>query len=92
MQPVAFSNLRQNYRQHAAGPHLKQLEHVVPDVIVHQRWVQHFEVGVVDILKHEAGRLGLGISHHVQQLDDIGAPTQVLQDLDFPLDLQQGRG
>ena len=62
---------------------------VVPDVVVHQRGVQRFEVCVVHILKDEAWGLGLGVTDHIKQLYDIGASTEVLQDFDFSLDLQQ---
>lgn len=47
----------------------------------------HLEVRVLHLLKHEAGRLGVRVPHHVQQLDDVGPAAQVLQDLDLPLDL-----
>ena len=47
----------------------------------------HLEVRVLHVLKHEAGRLGVRVAHHIQQLDDVGAATQVLQDLDLALDL-----
>lgn len=62
---------------------------VVPDVVVHQRGVQRLEVCVVHILKDEAWGLGLGVTDHIKQLYDIGASTEVLQDFDFSLDLQQ---
>ncbi len=62
---------------------------VVPDVIIHQRWVQRFKVCVVHILKNEAWSLRLRVTDHIKQLYDIGASTEVLQDLNFSLDLQQ---
>lgn len=66
---------------------LEQLEDVIPYVVVAQRCVQHLEIGVVDILKDEGGRLGLWVPYDVEELDDVGAAVQVLQDLDLPLDL-----
>ena len=62
---------------------------VVPDVIVYQSGVQRLEVCVVHVLKDQAGGLGLGIPDHVQQLYDIGASAEVLQDFDLSLDLQR---
>lgn len=39
------------------------------------------------MLKDQGRRLALLVAHHVQQLDDVGAPGDALEDLDFPLDL-----
>lgn len=49
-----------------------------PDVVVRERRVEDLEVGVVDVLKHEAGRLALRVAHHVEELDDVGAAAEVL--------------
>ena len=67
---------------------LEQLVDVEADVGVDERGVERLEVGVVDVLEHQAGRLGLRVAHHIQQLDHVGAAVQVLQDLDLPLDLR----
>ena len=69
--------------------HLQELVDVVSDVIIHQRGVQHLEVSVVDILEDEAWCLRLGVSDHIKQLYDVGASTEILQDLDFSLDLHR---
>lgn len=50
---------------------LEQLVDVVAHVQVAQRGVQHLEVRVVDVLKHQRGRLGLRLAHDVQHLDDV---------------------
>mmetsp|Transcript_8091 Transcript_8091/g.20738 ORF Transcript_8091/g.20738 Transcript_8091/m.20738 type:complete len:348 (-) Transcript_8091:212-1255(-) len=66
---------------------LEQLQDVVPHVVVGEGGVEDLEVGVVHVLEDEAGRLGLLVPHHVEQLDDVGAAVEVLQDLHFSLDL-----
>ena len=68
--------------------YLQQLVQVVPHVAVHECGVQHLEVRVVDVLEDQAGGFGLRVAHNVQQLDDVGTPTQVLQDLDLALYLR----
>ena len=47
----------------------------------------NLEICVIHMLKDQRWRLGLRVTHHIQQLDDVGATMQVLQDLDFALDL-----
>jgi hypothetical protein len=59
---------------------------VVPNVKVTERRVQYLEICVLDALKDQAGRLGVGVSYYIQQLDDIRATTQVLEDFDLTLD------
>mmetsp|Transcript_2849 Transcript_2849/g.8330 ORF Transcript_2849/g.8330 Transcript_2849/m.8330 type:complete len:231 (+) Transcript_2849:733-1425(+) len=66
---------------------LQQLVDIEPDVVVRERLIQHLEVGVVDILKNEAGSLRLRVADNVQQLNDVRTATEVLQYLDLPLDL-----
>ncbi len=61
---------------------------VVSDVIVHQSWVQRLKVSVVHILEDEAWGLGLRVSDHIKQLNDVWASAEVLQDLNLSLDLQ----
>lgn len=53
-----------------------------------QGWVQDLEVCIVDILKDQARGFGLWIPYNIQKLDDVCASTDVLQDLDLTLDLQ----
>lgn len=55
-----------------------------PDVVVCEGGIKDLEVRVVNVLEHQTGRLALRVSHDVQQLDDVCASAQVLQDLDFP--------
>mmetsp|Transcript_37563 Transcript_37563/g.103657 ORF Transcript_37563/g.103657 Transcript_37563/m.103657 type:complete len:272 (-) Transcript_37563:16-831(-) len=66
---------------------LQQLKDIISQVKVRQRGVQLLEFSVVDILKDERRRLGLRVAHNIQELDDVGAAAQVLQDLDLALDL-----
>ena len=47
----------------------------------------HLEVGIFNMLKYECRRLGLWVADNVEQLDNVDATTEVLQDLDFALNL-----
>lgn len=51
---------------------LQQLVDVIPHVIVNEPGIQRAEIGVVDVLEHQAGGLALAVAHHVQQGDDVG--------------------
>lgn len=66
---------------------LEQLKDVVADVDVVELGVQAAEVGVVDVLEDERGRLALRVADDVEEGDDVGAAGEVLQDLDLALDL-----
>jgi hypothetical protein len=66
---------------------LKQLQDVEPHVDVVELGVQAAEVGVVDVLEDERRRLALRVPDHVEEGNNIGAPGQILQDLDLTLDL-----
>lgn len=44
---------------------LEQLVHVVADVIILEPRIQRPEVGIINALKYEAGRLALAISDHI---------------------------
>ena len=66
---------------------LQQLVNVVPHVVIDELGVQASEVGVVDVLEDQRGRLALRVAHHVQQGHHVGPARQVLQDLDLALDL-----
>lgn len=46
-----------------------------PDIVVREGGIQDLEVRVVDVFEDKAWRLALRISHHIQQLDDVGAPA-----------------
>ena len=76
---------------HVHFPYLQQLVQIVPYVMVNQGWVQNLEICVVDILKHQAGSPGLRVPDYIQKLDNVCAPTDVLQDLDLSLDLRMVR-
>jgi hypothetical protein len=66
---------------------LQQLVNVVANVIVAQGRIQDLEVDVVNVLEYQRWRLGMRIAHNVQELDDVGTTTEVLQDLDFTSNL-----
>lgn len=66
---------------------LQELEDVISYVIIHELGVKTPEVRVVDIFEYQRGRLALAIPHNVQQCDHIGPSTEILQDLDLPLNL-----
>ena len=65
---------------------LEQFEDVVPNVVVAQGGIEGLEVEVVHVLEDQARRLGHRISHNIQQLDDVLASREVLQDLDLAFD------
>lgn len=65
--------------------HFRTFEFHVPDVVVREGGIEHLEVGVVDVLEHQAWRLALRVAHDIQQLDDVRSPAKVLQDLDLPV-------
>ena len=65
---------------------LQELKNVVSNVIIGQRWIQNLEIRIVDVFKDERRRLGLWITHNVQELNNVGASAHVLQDFDFTLD------
>lgn len=64
---------------------LEKLKDVVADVDVDELGVQGAEVGVVDVFEDERGRLALRIPDNVEQGDNVGPASQVLQDLDLAL-------
>mmetsp|Transcript_30918 Transcript_30918/g.52835 ORF Transcript_30918/g.52835 Transcript_30918/m.52835 type:complete len:331 (+) Transcript_30918:505-1497(+) len=66
---------------------LEQFEDVIPNIVVREGGVQYLEIGIVDMLEDEGGSLGLRIPHHVEELNDVGAPAHILQYFDLALDL-----
>lgn len=72
----------------ALCPYLEKLVDVVSDIAFSQGWVQGLKICVIDELKYQAGCFGLWISDHIQELDDVGAAKQVLQDLNLSFNLQ----
>lgn len=68
--------------------YLQQLVQIVPYVVVDQGRVKNLEICVVDILKHQTGCPGLRVPDYIQELDDVCAPADVLQDFDLSLDLR----
>lgn len=57
---------------------LEQLEYVISNIVIRQRWIQNLEIGVVDVFKDQGRSFGLRISHNVQQPDDVGSTAQIL--------------
>ncbi len=47
----------------------------------------NLEVRVVDVLEDESRSARHGVLHHIEQVDDVDSTTEVLQNLDLPLDL-----
>ena len=68
---------------------LKDLVHVVADIKISEALVQSSEVNVscVDILHDKSGGFSHRVANHINQVDDIDAILQCLQDLDFSSDL-----
>lgn len=66
--------------------HNQDFVDVVADVEVGECRVKNLEIGVVHVLKDEAGRFGVRVPHYVQELNHVRAAGQVLQDLDLPED------
>jgi hypothetical protein len=66
----------------------QELKQVVPHVHVGKRREHDLEVDVVDVLEDERGCPGHGVLHHVEQPDDVGSATQVLEHLDLALDFR----
>jgi hypothetical protein len=66
---------------------LEEFVDVESDVQVVELGIECPEVGVVDILEDERRGLALGIPNDVQERNNVGSPGQVLEDLDFALDL-----
>jgi len=56
----------------------EQLKDVVAHIVVDKARVEGAEVGVVDVLEDQAGRLALAVSHHVEQGDNVWPARQVL--------------
>ena len=65
----------------------EQLVDVEPDVHVGECGIQNFEIYVIDVLENQGRSLGYWIPDDVQELDDVGATTQYLQNFDLSLDL-----
>ena len=65
---------------------LQQLVNVVPDVVIRQRGIQRLEVKVVDVLEDQAWSFGDRVSHNIQQLDDVLATGQILQNFNLTFD------
>jgi hypothetical protein len=72
---------------HRESAHFEKLEHVISDVVIGKPRVEYFEVDVVNVFRDQAWNLGSRIANHVQQGYNIRTSGQVLQNLDFPLDL-----
>lgn len=60
---------------------------VEPHVQVVELGIERPEVGVVDIFEDERRGLALRVPNNVQERNNVGPSRQVLEDLDFALDL-----
>jgi len=58
----------------------QQLCEIILNIANLEGWVQLFELGVVHVLENQRRRFGVGVPHHVHELDDVGSAAQVLQD------------
>lgn len=66
---------------------LQEFIDIKADVEIGETRVQGSKVRVVDIFEDQARRLALVVAHHIQQGHDVGSTCQVLENLDFTLDL-----
>lgn len=67
--------------------HLQQFIDVVSHIKIIELGIQTPKIRVIDILKNQARRLALAIPHDIQQRHDVRPSTQILQNLNLPLDL-----
>mmetsp|Transcript_51577 Transcript_51577/g.144122 ORF Transcript_51577/g.144122 Transcript_51577/m.144122 type:complete len:263 (-) Transcript_51577:113-901(-) len=65
---------------------LEELENVMADVVVRESRVQPLRVCVLDKLKNQARLLGLWILYDVHELDDVGATSKTIQNVDLSLE------
>lgn len=65
----------------------EQLVDVVADIDVVELWVEAAEVGVVYVFEDERRGFALRIPDDVEERNDIGPASQVLENLNFALDL-----
>mmetsp|Transcript_24785 Transcript_24785/g.44546 ORF Transcript_24785/g.44546 Transcript_24785/m.44546 type:complete len:298 (-) Transcript_24785:194-1087(-) len=66
---------------------LEKLKNIIPNIIIRERGIQNLEIGIIHMLKDKRGSLGLGIPHHIEELDDVRPPAHVLEYLDLAFDL-----
>jgi hypothetical protein len=64
----------------------EKLKDVITNVIVCESRIEYLEIGIVDIFKDKRRSLGLWISDNVEELNNVGSSTHVLENLDFALD------
>lgn len=64
----------------------QELKDVVTNIKIREGGIQNLKVGIVDMLKYEGGCLGLWITYDIQELNNVGSATHILQDFDFPFD------
>mmetsp|Transcript_10761 Transcript_10761/g.16051 ORF Transcript_10761/g.16051 Transcript_10761/m.16051 type:complete len:226 (+) Transcript_10761:492-1169(+) len=63
----------------------QQLKHIKSNVEISQSRIQNLEVGVVDVFENQTWGFALGVSHNVQELNDVHPAAQVLENFYFPL-------
>lgn len=80
---------RREGAQASYNVYLEKLIYVVAYVIISQRGVQNFKICTVHKLKYQAWGFRVLISNNVKKLDDIWAPTKVLENFDLSLNLHK---
>ena len=65
--------------------YLNQLIHIVSDILIGQRRIEHFEIRIVHVFENQTGRFGLWIADDIQQSDNVRSAHQCLQNLDLSL-------
>lgn len=63
---------------------LKELIHVVSNILVIKAREKSAIVHIIDVLKHQAWRLASFITCNIIKLNDVRAAVQILQNLNFP--------
>jgi len=60
---------------------------VIANICIRERGIENLEVGIVDVLKNEAGSLALRVSHNVKEANDVWPTAEILEDLYLALNL-----
>jgi len=65
----------------------KKLVDVVAHIVVGECGIERLEVDVIDVFLNEAWGLCQRLNDDIQQMDDVGSASEILQDLDLTEDL-----
>ena len=66
---------------------LEELVHVESHVEIGESWVQNLELDIMDVFSDQTRNFRGRIANDIEKGDDIRPTGEVLQDLDFSLDL-----